>query len=496
MGSSQSPASPTQAPNPTACTIGTAPTCQQCPADFVITAPDRILKVNGTPVTITAADLPGASGGTFAWTTASAKISLSNANTPTVTVQGLAQVSTGRDAEVISVTRTQAGCPPVTKSVSVTVAAVKFSKANNQRYGYDDFDTPADTSDDHVSVKKSDHTFVHVDITGGAVGTDFDFACDDAAACAPVAPGGAASFDLRLNAGNEDKKETTLRAKIKSASAEVYTSIVVNVYAEHQVAVVVAKVHDSHNAATALHNAALDPAAHTGTVNNSAKEAVVLFEITNYAAGGAASDVRYDLDNNDALSYDINAGGGPEVQAISAAMTGTGTKVRVAIVRALRSYYYLDTAAAIGAVTLSCRGASVFDFAPFTHVRLGLGPHSEMVDVTGNAGKTLTLAAGVTRAWPIGTPIEFIASGWSSDPIIITEENPVDNSVMAQNSVLWTIAHEAGHRPAMGSLADVRDSASIMYFTQGWTDYRLRYCPRTHNYDGGTDNQWEMIPRP
>lgn len=59
----------------------------------------------------------------------------------------------------------------MTKTVKVTVAAVKFSKATNQRYGYDNFDTPSSTSDDHVSVKKSDHSFVHVDITGGAVGT-------------------------------------------------------------------------------------------------------------------------------------------------------------------------------------------------------------------------------------------------------------------------------------------------------------------------------------
>jgi hypothetical protein len=48
----------------------------------------------------------------------------------------------------------------------------------------------------------------------------------------------------------------------------------------------------------------------------------------------------------------------------------------------------------------------------------------------------------------------------------------------------------------MGRLADINDSADIMYFNQGWTDYRLRYRARTRHYGAGSDTQWEMIPRP
>lgn len=83
-------------------------------------------------------------------------------------------------------------------------------------------------------------------------------------------------------------------------------------------------------------------------------------------------------------------------------MTGTGTKVRIAIVRALRSYYYLDTAVVIGATALSVRGTSVFDYMSFKHVRLGLGANSEMVDVAGTSGKTITLGAGVAKAHAVG----------------------------------------------------------------------------------------------
>lgn len=177
-------------------------------------------------------------------------------------------------------------------------------------------------------------------------------------------------------------------------------------------------------------------------------------------------------------------------------MTGTGTKVRIAIVRALRSYYYLDTAVAIGVKDLSVRGSSVFGYTSFTHVRLGLGANSEMVDVASTSGKTITLVAGVTKAHAVGTPIEFIAGGWSSDPIILSEENASDNSVMPQNDILWAIAHETGHRPAMGGLADVSDNTNMMHLQMGGGDHRLRYCPRTRARGAGTENQWETIPRP
>lgn len=112
MGSSNGPTPPSEAPQATSCPDGSAPPCSPCPTDFVVTAPDRILKASGNPVQFTAADLPSSSGGSFAWSTASAKIRLTGANSATVTVQGLAQVSASRDAEEIIVTRTQAAVRP------------------------------------------------------------------------------------------------------------------------------------------------------------------------------------------------------------------------------------------------------------------------------------------------------------------------------------------------------------------------------------------------
>jgi hypothetical protein len=487
MGSRDSPSPPSATSNPTGAVDGTSTACPSGPADFTITAQTRIVKKSGAPIQITAADAPGCSGGTFAWTTASTKITLTNGGSATVTVQGLAQVSASRDAEVITVTRTQAGVAPVTKTVNVTVAEVTFSKATTQRYGYDDFDTPANPADDHVSIKKSDHSFVHVDITGGALGDDFDFVCDDNTVCTAVAPGANASFDLRLDAGNKNKNESPLHAKVKSPSRESFASIAVDVYAEKAVSAVVAKVHDSRSATTALRLPGLNPAgAHLTRVNDKLKEGVVHFDITTYDPGGATTDIRFDLDSNGALSFDINAGGGPELAAIGSAMTGTGTSIRVVVVRALRSYYYLSAAVAVGATTLSVRGSSVFKY-PVGQVALGLGADSEMVTVSNVAGTTITLSAGVTKAHAVGTPIEFPATGWSSNPIIIAENTD------SESDILGAIPHEVAHRAL--TLADVTDRTNCMHFERGRTDFRLRYCPRTLRYSAGTENQWEKIPR-
>lgn len=468
------------------CTVGCAAK-PKCAADFKVEAPCRILQVNSANVQLTASDLPGSSGGSFVWTTASTKITLLNPNSPTVTVQAKTTPSAARDVEVVKVTRKAAGCPDLEKTIKLTVAKVTFSAAAAQNYGYDNFDTPADPLDDHISIKQLGNTLLHVDIAGGPVGTDFNFVCDDTSVCTPVAPPGNASFDLRLDAGDKTKHATTLHAKVKCPSAASFTHIQVHVYKETKVDVVVAKIYDSTVAGTNLRFPTADYAAHTATVNGKVKEAVVKYDITNYAAANAQTDVRYDLEGNGALSYDIKSGGGAEFDAIKAAITGTGTKTRIAIVRDMKSYYYLSAAAAAGDGTITVTAGSVFQYPAGRSVPLGSGASLENVTVASSAGSTITLGAPLTKAHAVGEGLEFPAGGWSTDPILIIEGN------VTLDVVKWTIPHEAGHRVL--TLADVVDATSIMHWMQSWTDYRLRYCPRTKKHEAGTENQWETIPR-
>lgn len=470
----------------TRCDPKTQPCPASCPPDFTITAPCRIIKADGGSVQISASEIePGYSPGTYAWTSPSTKIRLVNPNASIVTVEGLAAPSAGRDAEVITVTRTAAGCPPIVKTVNVTVAKVTFSQSASQRYGYDNMDTPASTLDDHICVKKSDHTFLHVDIEGGTVGTDFNFVCDNPAICAPVAPGGAASFDLRLNAGDHTKANTTLHAKCRCAAATSFTHIAVHVYKEKVAEVVVAKIYDSTQAGTNLRFPNADYAGETGTINGKAKEAVVKYDISNYDARNAQTDVRYDLDNNGVLSYDIKNAGGRELDAIKAAMTGTGRKVRVAIIRDMKSFYYLSAGAAAGDREITVTSGHVYETR--TTLQLGTGASKEAVTIASIAGSTIRLNAPLAHDHASGEPLEYSAAGWSTDPILVTE------SSAAFDTLKWTIPHEAGHRSL--SLDDVDDLTSIMHYSRDRTDYRLRYCPRTKFRGGGTENQWETIPR-
>jgi hypothetical protein len=460
---------------------GTTATCDaRCPSDFDIIAPCRIIKANGGSVEISAQELWDFPTGTYAWTTTSRKIRLSGANTSTVTVLARANPSARKDAETITVTRTAPGCSPIVKTVNVTVAKVTFSASRNQRYGYDNFDTPGNPRDDHICVKSADYTFVKVDIQGGAIGTDFNFACENTS-IEVVSPPASASFDLRLNANiSTSKMDTTLHAKCKCPEATSFASIAVHVYSEKRAQVVVAKI------GTNLRFPTADYASFQSTANNKLKQAVVRFEISNYNADNSVSRVHYDLDGNGALTYDIANNGGRELDAIRRAMTGTGTKTRVAIVRTMKSYYYLSADAPHGQRWVTVRGGSVFYTAGNT-VNLGTGAVQESVTVASKAGNRVNLSAPLAHDHTAGETMEFPAAGWSCDPILIIEG---DTSL---DVIKWTIPHEVGHRNL--TLKDVIDTTSVMHYSQGATDYRLRYCPRRKRYEAGTENQWDTIPR-
>jgi len=471
--------------SPTSNTIATCPI--NCPTDFLLKVPCKIIKVDGGNLHMTVSDLPGFSGGTYIWTTTSSKITLVNSNSSTVTVNALANPSVSRDAETVTVTRTAVGCSPIVKTVNITVAKVTFSKSENQRYGYDNFDTPTNYLDDHICVKQSDYTFLKVVIEGGAVGTDFNFMCDDSSICTPVLPGDSASFDLRLNAKNKLKANTTLHAKCRCPDATSFAKVEVHVYKEREVDVVVAKI--DNPTTTYLRFPTANYAAHSVTANNKLKEAVVKYNITNYKNDNTVTPIAF-VSGNGVLSYDIANGGGADLTAIQTAMTGTGTKVRVVIIRDMKSYYYLSAATAIGGTTITVRGASTF-YAAGDTAPLGAGASRETVTIVSLAGNTITCNA-LTKAHSIGETLEFPAAGWSSDPILIIEGSA------SLDIAKWTVLHEVGHRDKGLTLRDIIDNTDFMHFQQSWTDYRLRYCPRTKKYPAGTadtENQWETIPR-
>src|SRR4026208_413196 len=141
---------------------GTDASC--CPADFDL-SPCRIVKVNGS-LQIKATEKDGFPAGSYEWSTSSSKVTLQNDKSSTVTVKAKDKPGSGKESEAITVKRTSKGCADITKEVKVTVAKISFAASAKQKYGYDDFDTPADATDDHICVKRSDNTFLKVKIEG------------------------------------------------------------------------------------------------------------------------------------------------------------------------------------------------------------------------------------------------------------------------------------------------------------------------------------------
>lgn len=468
--------------------------CPEAKSDFTLNAPCRIVPVNGGRIELFALELEGNSPGSYLWTTSSRKIDLVNPTSATVTVIGRDKPSSARDAEVINVTRKSEGCPDATKTVKISVTNVKFSKSGHNRYGYDDYDTPADSNDDHISIKSLDHSFIKVDIEGGLLGTDFTFQCDSHLLKMPITAPSSASFDLKLDTNSgfigplRSKEHTVLTAKTKCPVPSTCGKISLEIYSEKIVDVCVAKVTDSSSAGTTLRFPNEDYSQFQGTANAKLKEAVVKFNITNFKTDNSVMDVRYDKDNNGALTFDIAAGGGRELNIIKRKMRGTGTKTRIAIVRDMKSYYYLIARASIGATRLQI--AAVADGNFFTagdQPEVGRGVNKETVTISSITGNTLVLSSPLTKNHARGAPVEFPAAGWSSDPIIIIEGSA------SLNILKWTIIHETGHRNL--KFQDVDDNTNIMHFQQCPNSDRLRYCPRNKKYETGTENQWDTIPR-
>jgi hypothetical protein len=445
-----------------------------------------LVPANGS-LRLRAVPQPGtASGRRFRWSTGSTKIRLDNLTGETVTVRGLANASASLNAETVRVECSAAGCGPVSASLTLTVVKVTFSKSNDQTYGYDDMGTPAAPTDHHVSVKKLATTQVRTRIEGGLNGTQLEFVCDDNTIANPGAAPASTNFNLPVDGRATDKGETILKARLRcSCPARDCTSIKINTYSEKPVEATVAKVHDSRSAGTALRFPNLDVPGAATLVNTKYKEAVALMTLTDHSPTGGAVNIRYDLDGNGKLTYDIANGGGREFNAIKRAFTVAGPKV--VIIRDMVSVYFLASAAAKDATTITINSANHFfvngDTAP-----LGTGAKRENVTIQSFVGATLTLAAPLQHAHSRNAPIEFPAAGWGSDPVLVIEGAASDTELK------WTIGHELGHTVLV--LLDVTHTDSIMHFQQGGTDTRLRIMPLPKHYVAGTESQWELITRP
>lgn len=436
--------------------------------DFILKADCRIL-MPGTRVQMEAMDLPGESGGTYEWSTTSTKIRLVNTTGNKLVIEAANTVGTARDSETIVVTRTGQDGRKAKKSVSVTVSRVVFKQSKFQRFGYDDMDTP-DTEDDHVSVASGEETYVHVDILGGAIASDFDFICDDRSVCeVPPPTTGAPSFELRIEGAKVTKAKTMLRARVRCPAKIVFGSIAIHVYAWSINKVVIGKFEDSNAPSTALQFPSADYTSHRDRANEIFKQAVVRVELENIS-GNRKLNAKIAQKNGEVL-YDMASGGQELREALLSAFGDQDSDAYwVAIIRNMKSCYYLSKDAQAGSLVIEVAATRLLQ----SKMDLGTGPTKERITVECVEGNIGYLAEPLKNSHPKGTLLEFFAGAWSGGPIILAEGD------FTEEELRWIILHELGHTAL--SLSDITDDTNIMLAHRGHKDYRLRYKPQKLNY--------------
>ncbi len=452
-----------------------------------VSNPPAVMPVTGR-LQLKAVPSLGATG-TYQWSTTSAKITLTNANSQSVTVNAGPNFSAARDAEEIQLVFTPSGgggpLPPVTHRL--TVIKVTFSKSASQRYGYDNMDNAAGVKH-HVSVKRNDHTFVRVTIQGGATGEVLHFTPANNAIADATTPGPAsAAFDLQVNGKAQDKAETDLHARCNDAAGPICATIAVNVYKEKAVRATVAKIYDSTVAATTLTRPNFDVAAAETVINEWYKPAVASIDLTDHSATGGALDVRYDLNGNGRLELDPG-GTSNEEQAIRDAFNPAGQKV--VIVKDLAWIFYLKNAAAAGDTTIDLRDAyadSMQFILPGSSYEVGAGATAERVTIASTAGTTVTLAAPLANDHAAGEGLLFPLSGLSGNPIFVAEQGKTEAKERE------TIGHECAH--SLLSWDDLNAVLNLMHHSIGRTGTEIRFKPLPKRYEAGNQNQWDTVSR-
>ena len=395
----------------------------------------------------------------------------------------------------------------------------------------------------HVSVETNKETHVRVTIEGGALASDFAFKSDDDAICeAEVSRGfaGTGAFDLMLRGGRTDRAETMIRVLCRGdgggrhtcalhggggAPPVCFALIQAHVYTRVVVEVIVLKARDSRRPGTALAHPAHDYTAQAvlDRFNEKTMEAVVEFQLAPFTSSrypvdaNQVFDVPFDVNGDGALTYDINridlntgmpAGQGADFEALRQAFPANPNQQHVVIVRKMISNYYLAQAAAVGDQELIVQSSANGVF--FKQGRQVDLPHEtglffvgdpQPVEVTINGRQLqltkLTLSGPLTHAHPVNTPLPFSAGGWSTTPIIVSE-----NAGLIAD-LEWAIVHECGH--TVFRFNDLLDSTTgmlatcVMHHQMGGMDQRIRHLPRLLYYNnaaGAKECQWEKIERP
>ena len=512
--------------------------------DFTAPPPFRIFAEDGSSMPLTAVPVCGeirmkavhddGASGRWMWTTPSAKITLSNHETDTVTITAGEDVSAGVSAEEIRLTFVPADggtsegaaeessesesceeatsepvCDPdaeaaedpiggaVYVATRITVISVAFSASASHPWGYDgmgancDDATPAGQTP-HLSVKQRSRGEVAVTVLGGATGGVLHFTSDDASIAEPDAiEAPPASFTLFID-GKAGDDETLIHARANAEDGPICASLAVNVYQEKSCTAKVAKVWDSTSASTALSRPSFSVADTQTAVREYYKQAVATIALSDYNSSGQVIDVNFDPGGAGALVLEAGRTSTGE-QAINNAITGTDKKI--VVVKDLQWLFNLGTATAVGDTTITLgshlNSTYMAYITPDTYQLGGPGNYEEVVVTATDVNtRVVTLASAVTKVHPVTEGLWWPLGGLSGDPAFVKEGSD------DQDMVDKVIGHEFGHE--ILGLLDLDKSECMMHFSNSRTGMKIRFKdqPRYYNPPGGNENQWNGITRP
>ncbi|MFN2548100.1 MAG: contractile injection system protein, VgrG/Pvc8 family [Myxococcales bacterium] len=428
----------------------------------------------------------GGADGTFAWTTSSGKIVLTNNAAKEVTVTAGAASSASLGAEVVELTFTpKAGGAPTKVSAKLSVITAEIAASSNQTYGYDDMSGVANAVP-HVSVEQNQTTAVTVKVKGGPGGEAlfFDVADKSTADVTPPAARGAATFDLTISGKAKNKASTKVQVKAVDASGPVLAEFEINVYKTRKLEANVFKVQDSRSAASSLIFPNFDIGAASTEVNRWYAQSVQQMKLND--ANGAILDVAYDDNSNGYVEIEPGATS-EKVRKIKAALTGGGQKV--VICKRVAWVFFLKTAGAVDDLTVTLKDSysgTMQYVLPDRNITLGAGATAETLKIKTVTGTRVTFYSKLTKAHPVTDGMVYELSGLSGNPLWVAETGKTEALVRQ------TIGHELGH--SLSGWADLNEPTNLMYL-QSADVHRLNLKPLTKTYGGGDEAQWDIVPR-
>lgn len=452
-----------------------------------VSVPDAALPI-GKRIQLRAV-APGGVAGAFQWRTRSRKVRLSNTNTATVTLDAAQLVSVRSGERVAVAFRSTDGSISAEASIQIKVIKVEFRAAPRQNYGYDNMDNAAGVYH-HLSVKKNYRTTVQVRVTGGADGSILRFVSDNTSIATVTAPAGrrGANFTITVNGRNTNKGETSLKVRTYRDDGPFAALLKVNVYNRKQISAKVAKIVDSRRSGTALSRPRFSISGAQTSINSWYKACVGRGLFTDQSTTGGTVNVAYDTNGNGALDLEPGSNSA-DARAITSAFNPSGQKI--VIVKNLNWIYFLAVAASIGDTRITLKSAYAANFMRFIVVGnsydIGVGSNKETITVLSKTGSRVAITSTLTKNHPLTEGLMWPLSGLSGSPIWVQEGNKTVDKIKQ------TIAHECGH--SLFNWKDVNAPTSLMHFSSGRTDTKLRYKDQPKKYNAGNENQWNKVNR-